>query len=350
VEIQLKPKKRQSVKFGVGYGNEDGLRLSGAWTYRNPLSRAGRLSVSARRSEILQTIFASYQQPYVFDAKTTLGSNAGFNRDILDSYNSRNIFANATFQRRFKSYWNGRLGYNLEMSTLEDLKLAVPEEIKQAQEENEFLISSVKFGVFRNTVDNDLDPTTGSFASFSLESASRIIGSELTFLQSAVEVKKYLPLRRKLVLAGRFRLEGIKETEDTDSIPVFKRLFLGGTNTVRGYGFQKLGPLDATGKPVGGRTAFLGNLEIRYPVYKKFSGVAFLDIGQVNPSSFTVNTDDMRFTCGAGIRYDTIVGPLRLDLGYKINPPKFGDVADTPTPDEEIEDRWKIHFSIGQAF
>ena len=152
-------------------------------------------------------------------------------------------------------------------------------------------------------------------------------------------------------MAGRIRGEVIQETEDSQSIPIFKRLFLGGTNTVRGYGYQKLGPLDPNGNPLGGQTAISGNLELRFPVYKKFSGVVFSDMGHVDLDPFSVDSGEMRFTCGAGIRYNTIIGPVRLDFGYKINPPVLGDVTvNTPTPNEEVEDRWKIHFSIGQAF
>jgi outer membrane translocation and assembly module TamA len=154
------------------------------------------------------------------------------------------------------------------------------------------------------------------------------------------------------VLAGRIRYETIQETEDTDLIPINKRLFLGGTNTVRGYGYQKLGPLDASGNPVGGQSALNGNIELRHPIYKKISGVAFIDMGFLGVDPLTFNGDELRFTGGVGLRYDTPVGPLRIDLGYKLNPPTVGDVtvSPVPNPDDDIEDRWKIHFSIGQAF
>jgi outer membrane protein assembly complex protein YaeT len=353
MDVQLKPKKRRNVKLGVGYGNEDGVRLSGALTYRNPFGRAGSFSLNARRSDIIETIFGSYKQPYIFDAKTQLQANGGWTREKLDSYNNRQIFANATFLRNFKNSWVGRIGYNLELNTLEELKLTDPEEITKALAENEFLISSARAGLYRNTVDNDLNPTKGSLVSASVEYASQGLGSELTFFQPAVEFKKFYSLPKSLVLAGRIRFETIQETEDTDDIPIFKRLFLGGTYTVRGYGFQKLGPLDASGNPLGGQTSLLGNLEIRYPIFKNISGVAFLDVGHVNEAAFTVDAEDVRFACGAGLRYNTIIGPIRLDVGYKINPPTFGDVTDTTIPgeeDKEIEDRWKIHFSIGQTF
>ncbi len=353
MEIQLRPKKRRNVKFGVGYGNEDGVRLSGALTYRNPFGRAGKFSLNARRSDIIETIFGSYKQPYIFDAKTQLQANGGWTREKLDSYTSRQIFTNATFLRNFGNSWVGQIGYNLELHTLEELKLTDPEEIRKATAENEFLISSLRAGIIRNTVNNDINPTMGSLMSSSVEYASQVLGSELTFIQPAVEFKKFYSFPKSVVLAGRIRFETIQETEDTDDIPIFKRLFLGGTYSVRGYGFQKLGPLDADGNPLGGQTSLLGNLEIRYPIFKKISGVAFLDVGHVNEDAFTVDAEDVRFACGAGLRYNTIIGPIRLDVGYKINPPTFGDVANTPTPgqeDKEIEDRWKIHFSIGQTF
>ena len=169
-------------------------------------------------------------------------------------------------------------------------------------------------------------------------------------MQPAVEGRIYYPFLENLIGSGRLRLETIQETETSEFIPINKRLFLGGSNTVRGYGFQEVPPLDAAGNPIGGRTALNTNLEMRYPIYEELSGVIFLDTGLIDLQPFSLSLSDTRYSCGLGIRYDTIVGPLRVDFGYNLNPPTGADIGDTDNPDEVVGKRWQIYFSIGQAF
>ena len=352
MEVQVKPKKRNSVKAGIGYGNEDGLRLSGGWSYRNLLGWGGKFSIDAKHSDLIDLVRGSYVQPYFMDERQTFNTNAGFQQDKTDSYNARSVFTNAFFERKLTTNWRGKIGYNFDLSEITELKVTDPLDIADIQEGKNFLISAAQIGFFRDTADDDTDPTRGSSFSLSGQLATSLLGSELTFFQPYVEYKKYYSLLPRWVLAGRIRYDTIQETEDTDIIPINKRLFLGGTNTVRGYSYQKLGPLDAAGNPLGGQSAINGNVELRYPIFKKISGVVFVDMGFVGADPFIVNSDGLRFTSGAGLRYNTPIGPLRLDFGYKLNPPTLGDVAVTPVPnpDDDIEDQWKIHFSIGQAF
>ncbi len=350
--VQVKKKKRNSVKAGIGYGNEDGLRLSGGWAYRNLFGWAGKFSIDAKHSDLIDQVRGRYVQPYFLDARNTLNANAGFQQDKTDSYTARSVFTNTFFERKLAPNWRGKIGYNFDLSEITELKITDPLEISDILEGDNFLISAAQIGFTRDTVDNETDPTRGSAFSLSGQLATSLLGSELTFFQPYVEVKKYTLLYPGWVLAGRIRYDTIQETEDTDTIPINKRLFMGGTNTVRGYSYQKLGPLDAAGNPVGGQSALNGNLELRYPVFKKLSGVVFVDMGFIGVDPFTVNSDELRFTGGAGLRYNTPIGPIRIDFGYKLNPPDLGDVAVTPVsnPNDDIEDRWKIHFSIGQAF
>jgi len=350
MEVQVKPKKRQSVEFGIGYGTEDGLRLRGGWSYRNLLGWGGKFSITARRSDLIETIQGGYHQPYFMDADTTFDVKAGFERENQESYNFRKIFTTGALERSLWGNWTGSFGYNLEISKVDDLKVTDPVDRRAIEEENRYFISSVLAGLSRNTTDNEINSTKGSLVSLSVEQASEVFGSEVSFFQPALELRKFILFPQNVVLAGRIRFETVQETEDTDGIPIFKRLYLGGSNTVRGYGYQKLGPLDTNGNPLGGLTALNGNLEVRFPLYKKLSGVFFVDMGLLDEDAFSFESGDLRFAGGTGIRYHTPIGPIRLDFGYKLNPPKLGEVAVTDTPDEDIEDRWQIHFSIGQTF
>lgn len=337
--VQLQPKKRQNIKFGAGYGTEDGFRLKGAWTYRNPWGWAGKTSISAKRSDLIENIQANYIQPYFLDADNTLQAKTGFEREYAESYTNLKVFGNAGLKRNLVKNWTAAFGYNLEVNDLEDIKITDPEELKRLSEQNIYFISSLLGGLEYKNTDDALDPKKGSVVSVSAEWASDILGSEISFVRPALELKRYQPVSEGITVAGRVRFETI-QSDDPDSIPIFKRLFLGGSNTVRGYDFEKIPPLDDTGNPLGGLSSLNANLEIHFPLYQKLTGVIFADSGLLDQSYLRYDLGEMLYTCGAGIRYNTILGPIRLDLGYKLNPPDS----------EQKSDRWRVHFSIGQAF
>src|SRR5262249_9152046 len=149
--------------------------------------------------------------------------------------------------------------------------------------------------------------------------------------------KKYLPLPGRRVLAGRFRIgtgDGFGQSRD---LPIFRRFYAGGINSTRGYDRHRVGPLSASDDPVGGRSLLQASLELRMPIHGPVGGVVFLDVGEVRRQSASYTIGDLKLGTGIGVRYQTIVGPLRVDFGIPLDPPR-----DDP--------HWQVHFSIGQAF
>lgn len=338
LRLELRPKKQQSVKFGLGYGTEDGVRAKVGWTYRNIGGWAGRFNMNGKLSDLYQGISGDYTQPYFMDARNTLTASAGAEEETLESYDNRKLFGRLDLKRKFSDYWEVICGYSLEMNSLEDLSVTDSEELRKFRKDNDYLISSFGAGLTRNTVDDIINPTKGYMVSLFVELASEFVGSNISYVRPEVEIRRYVETWFQTILALRFQAQTIRDLSDTDYIPIFKRLFLGGSNTVRGYGYRKLGPLDDTGTPLGGLSLLNGNVELRRGLYESLSGVLFLDAGMVEEKAFDFPLDNLLFAGGAGLRYDTPIGPIRLDCGYKLN----------PVTDEE--DRWRIHFSIGHTF
>lgn len=280
----------------------------------------------------------------------TLSCQTSVEQAFQPSYTNSKISAEADLRRLLTPHWAATGGYKLEVNRLDDLEVSDAEAAEVDSTGEEYFISSLNLGISRDTSDNVLSPTSGATMTASIESATAALGSEVDFFKPDLELVGYLPLRPKWVAAGRIRLQTIQETEDTVDIPIYKRLFLGGSNTVRGYAYQELSPMDEEETPLGGLSALSGNLELRFPLYKKLAGVVFLDAGLVGTESFGADLDDLRFTCGAGLRYHTLVGPLRIDWGYKLNRPDRDDLGLTDRPQDPVGDRWRLHFSIGQAF
>jgi outer membrane translocation and assembly module TamA len=135
------------------------------------------------------------------------------------------------------------------------------------------------------------------------------------------------------------------EPDIEGAVPFFKRYFLGGAQTLRGWGRFQVSPLSGAGLPIGGHTLTNFSTELRFPVWSQLSGVLFLDGGNVWTSPWDFNVNDLRYNVGPGIRYNTPIGPIRADFGYQVNPIPNLLVNGEPEPR-----RFRFHISIGQAF
>jgi outer membrane translocation and assembly module TamA len=148
------------------------------------------------------------------------------------------------------------------------------------------------------------------------------------------------------VLAARLRLSTMSAPGALPAnVPFFKRYFLGGASSLRGWGRFQVSPLSGSGLPIGGHSFAESSLEARVPVAGAVSTVLFLDAGNAWSGSFDFRPDDLRYALGTGLRYLTPIGPVRLDVGYQLNP--IAGLLVDGVPEAR---RWRLHFSIGQAF
>jgi outer membrane translocation and assembly module TamA len=127
-------------------------------------------------------------------------------------------------------------------------------------------------------------------------------------------------------------------------VPFFKRYFLGGSTSIRGWGRYEVSPLES-GQPIGGLSVVESSFEVRVPVGTKLSAVAFVDAGSVGRNPWKLDPGGFRSAVGPGVRYDTPIGPVRLDLGFQLNPIDGLLVKGKPEARP-----WRAHISIGQAF
>jgi translocation and assembly module TamA len=124
---------------------------------------------------------------------------------------------------------------------------------------------------------------------------------------------------------------------DRDEIPADERFYAGGGGSIRGYPFQSVGPLVGT-TPVGGKAVFETSIEARFKITSKFGFVVFTDGGSAFSEALFEQGENIRWGTGAGLRYYTPIGPLRLDIGIPLN------------RREQIDDSFQVYISIGQAF
>jgi outer membrane protein assembly complex protein YaeT len=241
-------------------------------------------------------------------------------------------------------------------------------------------VGIASFNLVQDRRDDPIDPHKGIYNTLDLGLASKIFGSETSFVRVLGRNATYYKLGQKIVLARQTQF-GVMPAFDippnsdpTDPIPLPERFYGGGGNTHRGFPENQAGPRDLlTGFPLGGSALFFNNTELRFPLYgANVSGVLFEDAGNIFSTlgklSFRVDQRDvsdfnyMVHAVGFGIRYRTPVGPVRADLAYSINPPQYNgfpgnyaqlvqcSVNNTCQSSLQQISHFQFFFSIGQAF
>jgi outer membrane protein assembly complex protein YaeT len=232
--------------------------------------------------------------------------------------------------------------------------------------------------LIRDKRDDPTDSTRGVFNTIDLGLASRAFGSQANFTRLLARNTTYHAYgRKKYVLARSLTFGWLQpfgeaflrtELDSAADIPIAERFFSGGANSHRGFPENQAGPRDLeTGFPLGGRAVLMHNLELRFPLLgENVGGVVFHDAGntysRLGDISFRVRQRDIRdfdymvHALGFGVRYRTPIGPVRLDLAYGLNSPRFRGCSVTnsltecgPLVDQRIS-RVQFHFSIGQSF
>jgi outer membrane protein assembly complex protein YaeT len=224
-------------------------------------------------------------------------------------------------------------------------------------------LSKFSNSLIRDSRDDLLDPGRGTFLSLNTDTAARIIGSEVGFVKTFAQAFEYfrLPTRRRIVLATAERIgvahgfprlvqtidpaTGAPTNSVVQDLPASERFFAGGDTTVRGFALDRLGTaatINANGFPAGGNGEIVLNVELRIAAAKGFTGVTFLDAGNVYPKASDLDITDLRPAAGFGVHSRSPVGPIRVELGFNL--------ARRELVPGVLERRTVLHISLGQAF
>jgi outer membrane protein insertion porin family len=185
---------------------------------------------------------------------------------------------------------------------------------------------------------NLFNPTRGLYLDNSYELAGGFLSGTDAFSRAISRVRYFYPLDRHTVVATAFRIGWMDTFGNSRPVPLNERFFTGGPNTMRGFGYQRVGPIDENDEPVGGKFEIIWNaVEIRRVVYKMFGVVVFVDVGNVWSRAKEFRMTDVRVDAGPGLRANTPLGIVRLDYGVNLDR-------------RPGESRAKLYLSMGQAF
>ncbi len=340
VKISVKEGKKQTIKAGVGYGTEDDFRGQLTWTHRNFLGDARRLSITAKGSSLERKIELNFKQPHFLEPRMNFTFNSGYAYEDHEGFENQKYYDYFRLNKAVTNSLQGYIGYNFEVNEVLSIDISKIDEFKNDKENENYYISSIESGFNFIQVDNLTDPNRGMKLTGYVEYCSKVFGSDIDYVKIDVEGRFYYPIiTNRLTLATRLRWGNLDSFESSKQIPIFKRFFSGGSYSVRGYPYERLGPLDEDGDPIGGNSLIEGNVELRFPLFDSLKGVCFTDFGNVYKDSLSIDFSKVRYTIGSGLRYMTPIGPIRVDMGYQLNP-----------PDDFPYSRYHIHASIGHAF
>jgi outer membrane protein assembly complex protein YaeT len=259
---------------------------------------------------------------------------------ISDAFNVDRRGASIQQERRLKNDFVWNYGYRFERARTYDPLGVDPEEFTK--------VSPLSSAFVRETRDDILDATRGSFSSHSFSFSPKWLGSDDTYLKYLGQYFQYIPLqperrrrfsneiiRPRFVFATGVRI-GLSKGMGV-FVPTSERFYAGGSTTIRGFEQNALGPVGVNGKPIGGDALFILNNELRFPLISIVDGVGFVDAGNVFQRTKDFSFTDLRKTAGVGVRLRTKWVLVRGDYGFVLDR-RAG------------EPRGRFYFSIGQAF
>ncbi len=341
----------RTIAGSVGFGTGQGFTLQGSWTHRNLFPPEGALAASVVAGTQEQGAGVSFRRANAGQRDRTFEVGLNLLRSDFAAFEAFTGRLGTQVSYVSTPLWQKRLTYTYGAEVIATIEEDFDFDLRETVDRTYF-IGALTGQVGFDTSDDLLNPTSGFRVTALIQPEGSLQDGFSPYARAIVNGSAYYPVGDSIVLAGRVRVGTIQGIAREDIAPS-RRFYGGGGGSVRGFGFQQLGPkveepnpnFDPTDpeetaspfllRPIGGRSVVEGAAEVRYR-FGNFGIVGFVDAGQVYESS-TPSLSDTRFGAGLGGRFYTNFGPLRLDLA-------------TPIGRRDGESLINIYISIGQAF
>lgn len=347
VNIRVKEKNTGMFMVGAGYSATDKAVFMGQITQQNFLGRGQILALKASLGSTTNMYEVSFTEPWLFDTPLWFKYDVWKYKREYDSYTWDSRGTGFTFDYPLWEKIRGSIGYKITQDEIQDVDSETapwyiigevgPDDSTVINPPGSTMTSAVTLGLGRDTTDDSMFPTKGIRANIFVQEAGSYFGGDNDFTKSGFSTAAFYPLPLDMVFVAKGRI-GYISGHNTDKpfpydVPIFERYVLGGLNSIRGLeylGIRNSGTSDA----LGGTSMLVFNLEIVFPFIKSagMKGVFFYDTGNTWEGGYHLN--DLRQTAGAGIRWYSPIGPLRLEYGYVLDR-------------KENESVGRIEFSIG---
>ncbi len=326
--LQVKERAMRTIGAGLTYYSDEGPGGVLNWEHRNFLGAAEKLKAELNVSQLKQSLGADFEKPYFLRKDQSLSLNTELRRQDTDAFRELAADSGVAITRKFGRHFSASTGLEASITRIDD---------NTAETSSTYGLLSAPQSVAFDTRDNALDPRKGVNLSLAAEPFFDLLGESDPFFKLQFTGSGYLSFGadRSTTLAAKAGIGSIQGA-DVGAIPATERFYAGGGGSVRGYGYQEVGP-QKDGDPTGGLSLATLSLELRTKFTDKFGGVAFVDAGSVSEES-APSFDNMAIGAGIGVRYYTSFGPLRFDIATPL------------TQKEDTDQNYQFYISIGQAF
>ncbi|MET1113086.1 MAG: BamA/TamA family outer membrane protein [Allosphingosinicella sp.] len=332
--VSLERAPMRTVAGQAGYGTGEGIRVEASWQHRNLLPPEGAVTFRGVAGTQEQLIGAVLRRNNFLRRDQVLTAQVAVSHIDRAAYDARTTILSGAIERQtnliWQKKWTWSAGAELVATDERDVDLATGTTRRRT-----FFIGALPASLSYDGSNDLLDPTVGYRLALRFSPEASLQSGTFGYARTQVDASLYQPFTPTVTLAGRIRLGTILGA-GRDRIAPSRRFYAGGGGSVRGYGFQRLGPRDPVfDDPIGGRSVTEFALEARIR-WGNWGIVPFVDGGNISTSPLP-KFDNLRFGAGIGIRYHTRFGPIRVDVGTPLNP-RSGD------------SRVAVYVSLGQAF
>jgi translocation and assembly module TamA len=335
VLVTLTDREPRTVEISAGYSTSEGAGLDVRRTRYNRLRRADTLTFSLRLAELEQRLEGKLALPHWGRPQQTLTLVAGVYNELTDAYDATGVAASGDITRRFgkTSFITGGLSLDIARSA-EKTKI---NNTTFLGEDRDIITAAALAAFALDRSDDPLDPTRGWRLEARVEPTATMGDSQALYLKVQGQASYYLSLDEEAntVIAARAKAGSIWGAV-LDEVAAPRRFYAGGGGSVRGYGWQAIGPRLPDNTPQGGLSVVETSFEVRRKITERWGAVVFVDAGAVGSDSFP-GGDDYGVGAGFGVRYDLGFGPIRADIAF-------------PLDKREGDSGFQIYISIGQAF
>ncbi len=339
ITIEVKEKSTGTFSIGAGYSSVDKLILMGTISENNFLGRGDTLSLSGNVSSNSARYNLGYTNPHLNDSELSWGLDLFSTNREYDDYTKDSKGGGVRLGYPVWGKWKAYGNYSYTDTDLSDIALNASYVIKESADIN--ITSAIKFSLVRDSRNRLYGASEGSRNVASVKYAGGPLGGDAEFTKLEGSTSWYFPI----ILESVFHVKGaagqVFENEN-GKLPVYERFYLGGLNSVRGFEYAKISPIDPlTLDRIGGDKMWYTNIEVIFPLLKAqgLNGVVFYDSGQVmdDDEDWLAVNDSVKHSAGVEVRWLSPMGPLRVVWGYNLDP--------LPDEDDSVWD-----FSIGGNF
>ena len=324
--ILVQEKRTGSLSFGGGFSTVDSLvgfveLTQGNFDLFNWPSFTGggqkfrlRIQYGTERKDLILSI----TEPYLFDRRLSLNGQAFYTEAnyLSSEYDQRNYGFAMELRKPINAYTSATLGYQLQDVDIFDVAISASDFIQS--QKGSTTESKIFSGVLFDSRDNPLLSRRGHRVSFAPYIAGGFLGGDTQIYGLDLEGSQYFHLPWDTILLINGEVATVSQWGSGNDVPIFERLYLGGSNNLRGFPFREVGPQDENGEPVGGKTMWRTTIEWTFPIVEKARGAIFYDTGFVNSDPWSFGFNHIASDVGIGLRLDLPIGPLRLDYGYPL--------------------------------